>query len=424
MTQEINDKFHTTARTWKNLQDVQNQIDKEKNTVNSPDPLLINQMQKLQLALDAQQASMQEQRINMQKQQRQITVIENNLLRNKQAPSSNGSMMNAYDAKSNYDVRVNNSIKVSGEYRAAFLAYLRTGNESQLIELTKNSTSFSNLGKVDSGYTISQNVSDGIYSRLNELFVMRKLASIGNVSTDGMEILDVDQNSMQVGWAEDGLVAMEKIDGISIKKTHIQIHEIYAQPKATKKLIDDTVVDLEDWIVNTLAQIFGEAEENAFINGNGEGKPKGILKCDDIESIYTEKPDIIDADSIISMYYNLPEQYARNASFLTSRAALRQIRLLKTKDGQYLWQPRLDLNQEENILGCQVFVSPNMPEPLKMSPAVVFGDFKQGYQIVDRQDITILRDPFTQKPYVKFYTTKRVGGGVNKVKALRILKCS
>ena len=169
---------------------------------------------------------------------------------------------------------------------------------------------------------------------------------------------------------------------------------------------------------------FSSLENQAFINGKGQGTPHGILQYPEgkghgkIELISSKD---LSPESIYQLYYSLNDEYVKNGVFLMSRRAIHAIRTLKDKtSGQYLWEPSLADGTPETILGSKVMHCPEMPDGNDIT--IAFGDFKSGYQIVDRQGIRVLRDPFTEKPYIKFYATKRVGGAVTTFDAIKLLK--
>jgi HK97 family phage major capsid protein len=209
------------------------------------------------------------------------------------------------------------------------------------------------------------------------------------------------------------------------------VHELYAQPKATQQMLDDSSIDIESWLSRELIETFCDAEEKAFINGDGINKPQGLLNV--LDAKYTQntaQSKTIKSDDIISLYYSLDSKYSPNSKFIISRDCAQEIRTMKDQNGRYIWEPSLKKNGQETLLGCEVLVSAHMPKIkldgslIENTIAILFGDFHKAYQIIDREDIRVLRDPFTQKPYVKFYTTKRVGGMRNKADALCSLKIS
>ncbi len=195
---------------------------------------------------------------------------------------------------------------------------------------------------------------------------------------------------------------------------------IWYQPQISQKLLDDAFVNVESWLVEKVAETFSKKENEAFIKGDGTFQPKGILAYENgnghnkIEQI---KADKLDSDAIMILYYSLNEHYSKNASFLMNRSTLKDVRLLKSETGQYLWQPSLSLETPDTLMGIPVYQSADMPPTM-----IAVADFKQAYKIVDNRGMRILRDPYTNKPYVRFFVTKRVGGEVVNTSAIKLLK--
>jgi len=313
------------------------------------------------------------------------------------------------------------------EYKNAFCSYLKKGNESSLSALeTKYLSSYKDR---DGGYLVTSKMSGEIVQAVHETSPMRQLAKVTNISSDALEIIE-DTEEASAGWT---LETEERPSSNSpqIGKRVIPVHELYAQPKATQKLVDDSIIDIEQWLSSKLVDVFSRKENSAFINGDGVGKPKGILNYDagknwgQIEQILSGEQANISADGIINLFYSLKEVYAVKAKFLMSRSAVQAVRMLKdTTNGKYLWQPGLSLGNADTLLGAEVLQAADMPGLTDGALSVAFGDFSTAYQIVDRDGIRVLRDPFTEKPFVKFYSTKRVGGDVVNFEALKLLKLS
>ena len=174
-----------------------------------------------------------------------------------------------------------------------------------------------------------------------------------------------------------------------------------------------------------IAETFSKEENEAFIKGEGTFQPKGILAYDDGNSynkIGQVKTNKLDSDSIMVLYYSLNEYYSKNASFLMNRSTLKDVRLLKSQTGQYFWQPSLLLEAPDTLMGIPVYQSADMPPVPSKLPVIVIADFKKAYKIVDSRGMRILRDPYTNKPYVRFFITKRVGGEVVNTSAIKLLK--
>ncbi len=311
------------------------------------------------------------------------------------------------------------------EYKSAFHTYLRKGLESGLQSFERKALSTNS--DPDGGYLVSSTLSDKIITTVVEISPMRGIASVETISTDSMEILE-DKDTAASGWTgETG--AITTTANPRFGKRVIPVFELYAQPKATQKLIDDSAVDIENWLAGKISESFAQKENQAFINGDGVGKPRGILSYaagttwGKIEQVNSGSSGAFDGDDILELFYRLKEPYAGNATFLMNRATVKAARLLReTNTGQYLWQPGLAAGAPDTLMGIPVAQSADMPVPAASSLSIAVGDFRQAYQIVDRKGIRILRDPFTEKPFVKFYATKRTGGDVTNFEAIKLLK--
>jgi HK97 family phage major capsid protein len=311
------------------------------------------------------------------------------------------------------------------EYKAAFSDYLRKGNEQVVSSL--NRKSLSGINDKEGGYLIDNAMYQYITKNLSTNSVLRQLCSVQEISTDSFDVLSDDGN-FDSGWVSEIDDRIVTSNG-QISKKVIRTHEIYAQPKVTQKLIDDSKIDIAKWISERLAEKFMMAENSAFLNGDGKNKPFGILSyssgkgSDKIEQIKSDKEGVVTAESIIRLYYSLDVRYSGKASFLMHRDMLQQIRLLKSDiTGQYLWMPSIELGAPDTLLGVPVYESVDMPTPNKDAVCMMLADFKSAYMIVDRAGISLMRDPYTEKPFVKFYTTKRVGGDIIDTAAVKLLR--
>jgi HK97 family phage major capsid protein len=309
-------------------------------------------------------------------------------------------------------------------YSKAFCEYVRKGQETALDMQTK---ALSVGVDADGGYLVTPKISENIVRIVRESSPMRQLASVEVISTEGLDLID-DVDAAQAGWTtETGSVV--DTDTPQFGKRNIPVFEMYAQPKATQKLVDDAAIDIEAWLAEKVAEVFSRLENTAFISGNGTAAPKGILSYaagtawGQIEQVNSGASAEVTADGLVRLYYSLKESYAANATFLMRRNVLQSVRLLKeATTNQYLWQPGLAAGAPDTLLGVPVMTAADMPAAAANSLSVAVGDFRAGYQIVDRTGIRILRDPFTDKPFVKFYTTKRVGGDVRQFDAIKLLK--
>jgi predicted phage gp36 major capsid-like protein len=214
--------------------------------------------------------------------------------------------------------------------------------------------------------------------------------------------------------------------------------ELYANPAASQAMLDDANFDVEAWLANEIASEFARAEGQAFVAGNGTNRPKGFLTY-----TTTNEADAVRAfgslqyvasgaagafaasnpqDRLIDLVQSLRAPYRQGASFVMNATTLSSIRKFKTSDGAFLWQPGLVSGQPDTLLGYPVIESEDMPDVAANSLSIAFGNFQAGYLIAERTETQILRDPFTHKPFVHFYATKRVGGGVSNSEAIKLMK--
>ncbi len=309
-------------------------------------------------------------------------------------------------------------------HKNAFRNYLRKGVEGDLCHLETKALSVAS--DPDGGYLVSPQISDMIIKTVYETSPMRKIANVETISSDSLEIIE-DNSEATAGWTtETGSVS--ETNSPTLGKKVIAVHELYAQPKATQKLIDDAAIDIESWISGKVSEIFARKENTAFISGDGVGKPRGILtytsgtSWGQIEQVASGSSGIVTGDKLMSLYYSIKEDYSANAVFLMNRAMIEDIRQLKDGSNNYIWHPGLAFGAPDTLLGSPVHQAADMPVPAADSLSIAFGDFRAAYQIVDRAGIRVLRDPFTEKPFVKFYSTKRVGGDVVNFEAIKLMK--
>lgn len=312
------------------------------------------------------------------------------------------------------------------EHKNAFNDYIRSGEENGLKNIESKSLSAS--VNTDGGYLVSSQMSESIGCELEITSPMRQLANIETISKDALEVI-INTSEAEAMWSLGETASHGDTLTPTIDKKIIPAHEICAQPKATQKLIDDSCIDIEEWLSRRLSQAFSRVENDGFINGDGINKPTGILYYPDgtstgtVEQVASGVSGDVTADSIIELYYSLDEYHAVNGTFMMNRATAQAVRLLKeSSTGQYLWAPGLTQGSPDTLMGRPVALSADMPIPAAGSLSVAFADFQCAYTIVDRNEITVLRDPFTDKPFVKYYTTKRVGGDITNFDAIKLLK--
>lgn len=319
------------------------------------------------------------------------------------------------------------STEHSSEYGKAFRNYLRKGLDAGIEALQVKSLSVGN--DPDGGYMVTSSMSSRIVQAIFETSPMRQLCSVETISTDALDLID-DHNSLTAGWTAETTAITTDTATPSIAKRNIPTHGLYAQPKATQKLIDDAAIDIEGWLAGKIADIFARTQNTAFISGTGVNQPRGILtyaagtNWGQIQQVNSGTSAQVTSDALIQLYYSLKDAYMRRASFLMNRTTIQQVRQLKSTTNQYIWQPSLDASAPDTILGVPVFMASDMPVAGAASLSVAVADFKSAYQIVDRQGLSILRDPFTSKPFVMFYATARVGGDVVNFDAIKLMKLS
>jgi HK97 family phage major capsid protein len=212
--------------------------------------------------------------------------------------------------------------------------------------------------------------------------------------------------------------------------------ELYAMPAATTSLLDDSAVDIDSWLAAEVEAVFAEQEGAAFVNGDGVNKPRGFLNYPTVaESAWSwgnlgyiatgvagALPSTNPADVLIDTVYALRAGYRQNAAWVMNRKTQAAVRKLKDGQGNYLWQPPVTAGGDASLMGFKLVEAEDMPDIAANAAPIAFGNFNRGYLVVDRLGVRILRDPYSAKPYVLFYTTKRVGGGVQDFNAIKLLK--
>jgi HK97 family phage major capsid protein len=317
------------------------------------------------------------------------------------------------------------------QYKSALRQYLRKNNAGGQIEEIK---ALSVGSDPDGGFAVTPDMSGRIISLIMDTSPMRKVANVVTIGTDALEGVN-DLSEATSGWVGETEGRSETASP-KIGEWRIPVHEQYAEPRATQKLLDDALFNIEDYLAGKIAERLSRMENTAFITGNGVKKPRGILtygagtpsssNFSVIEQVPTGAAGAFPAtnpgDALINLVYALKTPYRERAVFMMRRATLAEVRKLKDAQGNYIWQPDFQMKQGGTLLGFDIVEAEDMPAIGANSLSVAFGDFNAGYQIVDRQGIRVLRDSFTAKPYVKFYTTKRVGGDVINFEAIKLLK--
>jgi HK97 family phage major capsid protein len=222
-------------------------------------------------------------------------------------------------------------------------------------------------------------------------------------------------------------------DTPKVGKWRIPVHEMATKPKATQQLLEDAAVNVEQWLAGKVARKFTRSENSAFVNGDGVARPRGFLtygagssasayERNKIWQRISATSGVVAFDDLINLFYDLKGEYRVNSVWAMNRLAYGTVRKLKDSDGRYLWEPSLQVGQPSSLLGRPTTEMNDMPDITNSSLSIALADWAEAYQIVDRMGIAILRDPYSSKPFVEFYTRRRVGGAVVNFDAIKILK--
>ena len=322
------------------------------------------------------------------------------------------------------------------EVGAALRSLIRNGDDAPLASLITANASMSVGSDPDGGYAVIPTFSTEITRRVRELSPIRQLARVLEVSSDRFEeLLDLDE--AEANWVGE-TQARPETSTPRLGRIEIPVHEIYAMPKVTQKLLDDSQIDIASWLVEKCTERFARKEGPAFVSGDGVGKPRGFLTYPTAAT-----PDASRAwgtfqhlntgtsggfgsggtDALISMTYSIKTPYRPNAKWLMNRQTAAAVRLLKDSQGRYLWQDGGNLEgAPDRLLGFEVVLCEDMPDVAANSLSIAFGDFKAGYTIIDRFGLRLLRDPYSAKPHVLFYAYKRTGGDAVNFDAVKFLR--
>jgi HK97 family phage major capsid protein len=320
------------------------------------------------------------------------------------------------------------------EHKTAFDAYMRGGDDRQLRALDTKAMSYGS-GQ-DGGYLVPAETETEIGKRLAAISPIRAIASVRPVSSAVLK-KPFAVTGPATGWVAETAVRPQTTSP-TLSELSFPTMELYAMPAATQALLDDAVVDLDGWIAGEVEAAFAEQEGAAFVTGDGVNKPKGFLdyakvadaswSWNNIGYVATGVagglPASNPSDKLIDTVYALKAGYRQNAHWVLSRKTQATIRKIKDADGNYLWQPPAMPGGRAMLMGFPLVEAENMPDAATDATPIAFGDFGRGYLVVDRVGVRVLRDPYSAKPYVLFYTTKRVGGGVQDFEAIKLLKYS
>lgn len=317
-------------------------------------------------------------------------------------------------------------------HKTAFGGYLRTGDDDALRGLELEQKAYNTEG----GTLVDPQTAATIRSVLQSTASIRSISTVVNVEASSYDVL-VDHGDLDHDWANETSSLTETATG-TIERVTIPLHELSALPKISQRLLDDSAFDIEGWLAGRIADKFARAEAAAFVNGDGADKPRGFLTHpivhDDtwtwgsIGYLPSGQAGDFDEDNpseaLIELVYSLGARYRANARFVMNSKTAGAVRKMKDSDGRFLWSDGLAAAEPSRLMGYPVLIAEEMPDIDPNAPAIAFGDFGAGYTIAERPDLRVLRDPFSAKPHVLFYATKRVGGDVSDFAAIKVLKFS
>ncbi|RED13080.1 phage major capsid protein [Pontivivens insulae] len=338
--------------------------------------------------------------------------------------------------KSRADARpaLSTAADVEVPHQKAFAAYLRSGDDDALRGLMVEEKGMSTQVSAEGGFLVDPQTSETIQGVLRGASSLRSVANVVNVESSAFDVL-VDHTDIGAGWSDE-TGAQAETGTPQLERISIPLHELSAMPKTSQRLLDDSAFDVEGWLAARIADKFSRAESVAFINGDGVDKPTGILSYTAVANDtwswgnigYVATGEAGDfsaldpADAIVDLVYALGAQYRANASFVMNSKTAGAVRKMKDADGRFLWSDTFAEGEPARLMGYPVLICEDMPDIAADATAIAFGDFTNGYTIAERPDMRILRDPFSAKPHVLFFATKRVGGDVSDFAAIKLLK--
>ncbi|SET67854.1 phage major capsid protein, HK97 family [Nitrosospira multiformis] len=316
------------------------------------------------------------------------------------------------------------------EHKQAFLGYLRSGRERGL-----EAKAMATNNDPNGGFLVPIQIDGTISKALRDLSPMRQLARVVKIESGEYSMLH-SVGGTTYSWVGE-TQSRPKTEGPKFIELKPAMGEVYASPAVTQRLLDDNNFDLENWLINELAEAFGEGEGQSFIVGDGINKPRGILTYDTASTADGVRAESAlqyvasgaagafaasnPSDKLIKLVHSLKPRYRINAAWTMNTNTLELVRTFKNANDDYIWKEGLEAGQPSTLLGYPVHEDENMPDVSANSLSIAFGDFQRAYTIVDR-NTSMLRDPFTAKPHVLFYSTKRVGGGMRDFRAIKLMK--
>ncbi|HHM9392603.1 TPA: phage major capsid protein [Pseudomonas aeruginosa] len=322
--------------------------------------------------------------------------------------------------------------KAASEHKAAFMQFVRKGIDTGLGELQAKALQ---IGvDADGGYAVPEELDRNIIELLRDESPMRQVCNQITVGTPDYKRL-VNLGGAGSGWVGETAPRPETSTP-TLAQINAVMGELYANPQATQTSLDDMFFDAEGWLNSEVGREFSEKEGSAFLLGDGVNKPKGLLAYPfavagdktrpygTLQRLVSGNAGALNGDNLIDLVQAVKARYRRAGVWMMNNLTVAYVRKLKDSEGNYLWRPGLEVGQPSSLLGYGITENEDMPDIAADANALAFGDFKRAYTIVDRIGTRVLRDPYTNKPYVGFYTTKRVGGMLVDSQAVKVLTLS
>ncbi|KSR85391.1 phage major capsid protein [Pseudomonas aeruginosa] len=322
--------------------------------------------------------------------------------------------------------------KAASEHKAAFMQFVRKGIDTGLGELQAKALQ---IGvDADGGYAVPEELDRNIIELLRDESPMRQVCNQITVGTPDYKRL-VNLGGAGSGWVGETAPRPETSTP-TLAQINAVMGELYANPQATQTSLDDMFFDAEGWLNSEVGREFSEKEGSAFLLGDGVNKPKGLLAYPfavagdktrpygTLQRLVSGNAAALNGDNLIDLVQAVKAGYRRAGVWMMNNLTVAYVRKLKDSEGNYLWRPGLEVGQPSSLLGYGITENEDMPDIAADANALAFGDFKRAYTIVDRIGTRVLRDPYTNKPYVGFYTTKRVGGMLVDSQAVKVLTLS
>lgn len=319
-------------------------------------------------------------------------------------------------------------------HQKAISAYVRRGDDEGLRALAIETKGLNSAVSAEGGFLLDPRTANAVESVLRSTGSLRALARVVQVEAQAYDVL-IDHNEIGAGWINE-VAAVAETTAPLVDRISIPLHELSANPRASSRILEDAAFDVEAWLAERIADRFRRAESAAFISGDGVNKPVGVLtktmvanaswQWGRIGYVATGSAGAFDpndpADALVDLVYALGADYRAGAAFVMNSATAGEVRKMKDAQGRFMWMEGMTMEQPARLLGYPVAIVEEMPNIGANSFSILFGDFGHGYTIAERPDLRILRDPYSAKPNVVFFATKRVGGDVTDYAAIKALR--